>query len=98
NLYYRPIVDKLGAKFNEAQTKLQDIYNSLLQDERIDLRNRITYIEACRGADGLLLRGQLRDKRLDRTLVYMPPINHTVPGGPIGDDYWSGSGTSSYYP
>ena len=107
NLYYRPIVDKLGAKFNEAQTKLQEIYNNLLQDERIDLRNRITYIEACRGPAGLLLLGQLHDRRFERTSMYLPPDSGTGQpppyggggGGSSGEDYWSQNGPSgSYYP
>ena len=100
NLYYRPVVDKLGVKFNEAQTKLQEIYNNLLQDERIDLRNRITYIEACRGPEGLLLLGQLHDRRFERTSIYLPPDTETnTPTGGGGEDYWSQNGPSgSYYP
>lgn len=100
NLYYRPIVDKLGNRFSEAQTKLQDIYNNLLQDERIDLRNRITYIEACRGPAGLLLLGQLHDRRFERSSIYLPPdSNAGQPQYGGGDDYWSQSGPSgSYYP
>ena len=103
NLYYRPVVDKLGAKFNEAQNKLQEIYNNLLQDERIDLRNRITYIEACRGPAGLLLLGQLHDRRFERTSIYLPPdsdpnAGQPGSGGNGGEDYWSQNGPSgSYY-
>lgn len=99
NLYYRPVVDKLGAKFTDAQNKLQEIYNNLLQDERIDLRNRITYIEACRGPEGLLLLGQLHDRRFERTSIYLPPDTDTnQPSYGGSDDYWSQNGPSgSYY-
>ncbi len=97
NLYYRPVVDKLSTRFNDAQSKLQDIYNNLLQDERIDLRNRITYIEACRGPDGLILLGQLHDRRFERTSIYLPPTEEQGPTGG-GEDYWSQNGPSgSYY-
>ena len=95
NLYYPPLVDKLGTKFTDAQNKLQEIYNNLLQDERIDLRNRITYIEACRGPLGLLLLGQLHDRRFERTTIYLPYNGQST--GPSGDDYWSQQGPSSYY-
>ena len=42
-------------------TTSREIYRDLLQDERIDVRNRVTYIESCRGGDGLILLGQLHD-------------------------------------
>jgi TPR repeat protein len=101
NLYYQPVIDKLSTRINDAQTKLQEIYNNLLQDERIDLRNRVTYIEACRGPDGLILLGQLHDHRFERTTLYLPPGNgnNDVGRGSEGEDYWSQNGPSgSYYP
>lgn len=92
NLYYSPLSDKLSTRLGEVQTKLQEIYNNLLQDERIDLRNRITYIEACRGPDGLILLGQLHDRRFERTTLYLPsPTSVTQPSG---DNSWPP--TSSY--
>ncbi len=94
NLYYGPVSDKLSTRLNDVQSKLQDIYTNLLQDERIDLRNRITYIEACRGPEGLILLGQLHDRRFERTTLYSPYQGHTQE--PNGDDSWPPTG--SYYP
>ncbi|MEQ1752949.1 MAG: tetratricopeptide repeat protein [Micropepsaceae bacterium] len=51
------VVSKLANAENDAE----GIYKNLLQDERIDARNRIMYIAACRGGDGFILLGQLQD-------------------------------------
>ncbi|MBI1211861.1 MAG: hypothetical protein GC190_10395 [Alphaproteobacteria bacterium] len=94
--YLTPVMDKLRAMFGEASTRFQEIYSSLLQDERIDLRNRITYIEACRGPDGFMLLGQLHDPRITRTSI---PLQTTPPQTSPGEDYWSAAGPQggSYY-
>ncbi len=51
------VVTKLANAENDADV----IYRNLLQDERIDARNRIMYIAGCRGGDGFILLGQLQD-------------------------------------
>jgi hypothetical protein len=54
------VVDRLAA----ADTTAREIYRDLLQDERIDVRNRITYIQSCRGGEGYILLGQLHDPKV----------------------------------
>ena len=49
------------SKLSNAENDADAIYRNLLQDERIDARNRIMYIAACRGGDGFILLGQLQD-------------------------------------
>lgn len=56
-----PAADAVVSKLVGAEDSARDIYRDLLQDERIDVRNRVTYIESCRGGDGFILLGQLHD-------------------------------------
>ena len=56
-----PAADAVVSKLVAAEDSARDIYRDLLQDERIDVRNRVTYIESCRGGDGFVLLGQLHD-------------------------------------
>ena len=63
---------KVDKRLGDAQEAFKDIFDSLLQDERIDVRNRITYIQACRGPEGYLLLGQLLDTRFSRHAVFLP--------------------------
>ena len=65
------VVSKLANAENEAEA----IYRNLLQDERIDARNRIMYIAACRGGDGFILLGQLQDPYINQ--------RHTASTGPL---------------
>lgn len=51
------VIDRLV----KAEQDSDAIYANLLQDERIDVRNRVTYIEACRGGEGMIMLGQLHD-------------------------------------
>lgn len=53
--------DFVVTKLSNAENEAESIYKNLLQDERIDARNRIMYIAACRGGDGFILLGQLQD-------------------------------------
>jgi hypothetical protein len=57
-----------------AEQSARQIYTNLLQDERIDARNRIIYIQACRGGEGQVLLGMLHD----------PNISARHQGDPIG--------------
>ncbi len=61
HVHLDPAADAVVSKLVAAETESRGIYRNLLQDERIDARNRITYIEACRGGDGFILMGQLHD-------------------------------------
>lgn len=65
------VVTKLSSAENEAEA----IYRNLLQDERIDARNRIMYIAACRGGDGFILLGQLQDPYINQ--------RHSASTGPL---------------
>jgi TPR repeat protein len=65
------VVSKLANAENEAEA----IYRNLLQDERIDARNRIMYIAACRGGDGFILLGQLQDPYINQ--------RHSASTGPL---------------
>lgn len=101
------VVTKLANAENEAEA----IYKNLLQDERIDARNRIMYIAACRGGDGFILLGQLQDPYIVQRHfassgplqgIITQPWQHYRRGGvvvskPI-DNYssYSPSGTSGY--
>ncbi len=100
DLYFDQVRDRLNDQYyNEARQRLPGIYANLLQDERIDLRNRITYIEACRGPEGLLLLGQLHDRRFERTTPYLPPTasGPNVPPTNNNPDFWASSG-GGYWP
>lgn len=61
HVHLDPAADAVVNKLVNADTDSRGIYRNLLQDERIDARNRITYIESCRGGDGFILLGQLHD-------------------------------------
>src|SRR5262245_44988171 len=61
HVHLDPAADAVVSKLADAETHSRGIYRNLLQDERIDARNRITYIEACRGGEGFILMGQLHD-------------------------------------
>lgn len=56
-----PAADAVVTRLANADADAKAIYRNLLQDERIDVRNRVTYIEACRGGDGFILLGQMQD-------------------------------------
>lgn len=53
--------DFVVTKLSNAESAAEAVYRNLLQDERIDARNRIMYIAACRGGDGFILLGQMQD-------------------------------------
>lgn len=61
HMHLDPAADAVVNRLVGADTDSRAIYRNLLQDERIDARNRITYIEACRGGEGFILLGQLHD-------------------------------------
>lgn len=61
HMHLDPAADAVVNRLVGADTDSRGIYRNLLQDERIDARNRITYIESCRGGDGFILLGQLHD-------------------------------------
>ena len=61
HVHLDPAADAVVSKLATAEGDSRDIYRNLLQDERIDARNRVTYIESCRGGDGFILLGQLHD-------------------------------------
>jgi TPR repeat protein len=102
--------DAVVSRLVGAEEDSRTIYRDLLQDERIDVRNRVTYIESCRGGDGLILLGQLHDPTIaDRHQGQAGPISLATQGrwrrpiGPGGPARYSpapayGSGTSSGYP
>ncbi len=56
----------------EAREGFDEIYRGLLQDERMDVRNRVIYVQSCRGPEGFLLLGQLHDPNFDRHTIYPP--------------------------
>ncbi len=56
--------DAVVSRLAAADASSREIYRDLLQDERIDVRNRITYIESCRGGEGFILLGQLHDPKV----------------------------------
>ncbi len=61
HVHLDPAADAVVSRLAQADTDSRAIYRNLLQDERIDVRNRVTYIESCRGGDGFILLGQLHD-------------------------------------
>ncbi len=61
HVHLDPAADFVVSKLVAADAAAREIYRDLLQDERIDVRNRITYIESCRGGDGFVTLGQLHD-------------------------------------
>ena len=61
HLHLDPAADAVVNRLVAADVDSRAIYRNLLQDERIDARNRVTYIESCRGGDGYILLGQLHD-------------------------------------
>jgi hypothetical protein len=65
----RQTVEKI---VDESRRGFDEIYRGLLQDERMDVRNRVIYIQSCRGPEGFLLLGQLHDPNFDRHTVYPP--------------------------
>jgi len=67
--------DFVVSKLANAEKEAEGIYRNLLQDERIDARNRIMYIAACRGGDGFILLGQLQDPYINQ--------RHTASTGPL---------------
>lgn len=100
------VVTKLSSAENEAEA----IYRNLLQDERIDARNRIMYIAACRGGDGFILLGQLQDPYINqRHSASTGPLSGVIadswvhvrrPGGVVSRrvDSYSPTTSSSGYP
>lgn len=103
--------DAVVSRLVAADDASREIYRDLLQDERIDVRNRVTYIEACRGGDGLILLGQLHDPSIaDRHQGQAGPISLATQGrwrrpiGPGGPARYSpaptsyGPSSSSGYP
>ena len=61
HVHLDPAADAVVSKLVAADATAREIYRDLLQDERIDVRNRITYIESCRGGEGFVMLGQLHD-------------------------------------
>ncbi|MCE9523928.1 MAG: sel1 repeat family protein [Alphaproteobacteria bacterium] len=61
HVHLDPAADAVVSRLVAADAESKAIYRNLLQDERIDVRNRVTYIESCRGGDGFVLLGQLHD-------------------------------------
>jgi len=61
HVHQDPAADAVVSRLVAAENESRSIYRNLLQDERIDVRNRVTYIQACRGGDGFILLGQLHD-------------------------------------
>lgn len=61
HVHLDPAMDDVVGRLEAADTAARGIYRDLLQDERIDVRNRVTYIQSCRGGDGFILLGQLHD-------------------------------------
>jgi hypothetical protein len=80
--------DAVVSRLAAADDASREIYRDLLQDERIDVRNRVTYIESCRGGDGFVLLGQLHDPLIaDRHQGQAGPITLATQGRwrrPIG--------------
>ena len=75
HFHINPAADFVVGRLEIAEKEAEAIYRNLLQDERIDARNRVMYIAACRGGDGLLLLGQLQDPHIKQ--------RHSVPSGPL---------------
>jgi TPR repeat protein len=85
--------DAVVTRLVGADDDARAIYRNLLQDERIDVRNRVTYIEACRGGEGFILLGQLHDPSIAEkhqgqtgpvTLAPQGRIQRPIgPGGPV---------------
>jgi TPR repeat protein len=105
--------DYVVTKLANAEGEAENIYKNLLQDERIDARNRIMYIAACRGGDGFILLGQLQDPYIVlRHNSSTGPLAGVIadswvhvrrPGGVYSrkvDSYnpYSGSGSTTGYP
>jgi TPR repeat protein len=105
--------DYVVTKLANAEGEAESIYKNLLQDERIDARNRIMYIAACRGGDGFILLGQLQDPYIvQRHNSSTGPLSGVIadswvhvrrPGGVYSrkvDSYnpYATTGTSSGYP
>ena len=100
------VVTKLATAENEAEA----IYRNLLQDERIDARNRIMYIAACRGGHGFILLGQLQDPYINQRhsastgplsgVIADPWVHVPRPGGVFSRkiDSYSSSASSTGYP
>lgn len=65
----RATVEKL---VRDAREAFDEIYDGLLQDERMDVRNRVIYVQSCRGPEGFLTLGQLHDPNFDRHTVFPP--------------------------
>jgi TPR repeat protein len=99
--------DAVVSRLVQADGDAREIYRNLLQDERIDVRNRVTYIESCRGGEGFILLGQLHDPSIrERHEGSAGPISVAPqgrwrrpigPGGPAryqppGSGYGSGPG------
>lgn len=61
HMHLDPAADAVVTKLVTAEGDSRNIYRNLLQDERIDARNRVTYIESCRGGEGFILLGQMHD-------------------------------------
>jgi hypothetical protein len=61
HMHLDPAADAVVNRLVAADVDSRGIYRNLLQDERIDARNRVTYIQSCRGGDGFVLLGQLHD-------------------------------------
>jgi TPR repeat protein len=61
HVHLDPAADAVVTRLAAADAAAKEIYRDLLQDERIDVRNRVTYIQSCRGGDGFVLLGQLHD-------------------------------------
>ncbi|MEQ1867801.1 MAG: hypothetical protein ABL996_24540, partial [Micropepsaceae bacterium] len=61
HVHLDPAADAVVSRLAAADATAREIYRDLLQDERIDVRNRITYIQSCRGGEGFVTLGQLHD-------------------------------------
>ena len=84
HVHLDPAADAVVTKLVAADAESRAIYRNLLQDERIDVRNRVTYIEACRGGDGFILLGQFHDP-----FIAQRHQSSTAPlTGITGDVYW----------
>jgi TPR repeat protein len=98
--------DAVVTRLVGADDDARAIYRNLLQDERIDVRNRVTYIESCRGGEGFILLGQLHDPSIaERHQGQTGPVTLAPqgrwrrpigPGGPArftpGQSYPGGTG------
>lgn len=66
HLHLDETAQKASEQLAEAETSARKLYSNLLQEERADVRNRVIYIQSCRGADGYLLLGMLHDPNITR--------------------------------